>query len=104
MTRSIEVLLAPPWPTDALRGVHVAVVDVLRASPTIATSLSMGAACVIPVAEPADAIAVGHRLGRERVLFCGERDSLRIEGFDLDNSPASFTPLAVAGKTLVMTT
>jgi 2-phosphosulfolactate phosphatase len=104
MTRSIEVLLAPPWPIDALRGVHVAVVDVLRASTTIATALANGAAGVIPVAEPADAIAVGHRLGRDRVLFCGERDSLRIEGFDLDNSPASFTEAAVTGKTLVMTT
>jgi 2-phosphosulfolactate phosphatase len=38
------------------------------------------------------------------VLFCGERESLRIEGFDLDNSPASFAAPIVAGKTLVMTT
>jgi 2-phosphosulfolactate phosphatase len=104
VSRSIEVLLAPPWPADAVRGAHVAVVDVLRASTTIAVALANGAAGVIPVAEPGDAIALGHRLGRDRVLFCGERESVLIEGFDLDNSPASFVPDLVAGKTLIMTT
>ncbi|HEY0613425.1 MAG TPA: 2-phosphosulfolactate phosphatase [Candidatus Elarobacter sp.] len=104
MSRSIEVLLAPPWASEAVRGAHVAVVDVLRASTTIAVALANGAAGVIPVAEPEDAIALGSRLGRGRVLFCGERNSVRIDGFDLDNSPASFTAPAVAGKTLILTT
>ncbi len=87
-----------------MRGAHVAVVDVLRATTTIAVALANGAEGVIAVAEPEDAIALGTRLGRERVLFCGERNAARIEGFDLDNSPASFTPERVAGKMLVMTT
>jgi 2-phosphosulfolactate phosphatase len=104
MSRSVEVLLGPPWSADAVRGAHVAVVDVLRASTTIATALAKGAAGVIPVAEPEDAIALGNRLGRDRVLFGGERHALRIEGFDLDNSPASFTEDAIAGKTIVLTT
>jgi 2-phosphosulfolactate phosphatase len=104
MSRSIDVLLAPPWPADAVRGAHVAVVDVLRATTTIATALANGAAGVIPVAEPEDAIALGNRLGRDRVLFGGERESLRIAGFDLDNSPASFTEAAIGGKTVVLTT
>jgi 2-phosphosulfolactate phosphatase len=104
MPRNVEVLFGPPWPADVVRGAHVAVVDVLRASTTIATALANGAAGVIPVAAPEDAPALGQRLGRDRVLLCGERDSVRIEGFDLDNSPASFTPEAVAGKTLILTT
>lgn len=104
VSRSIDVLLGPPWPADAVRGAHVAVVDVLRASTTIATALANGAAGVIPVAEPEDAIALGNRLGRDRVLFGGERDSQRIDGFDLDNSPASFTEAAIEGKTVVLTT
>jgi len=104
VARCIDVLLGPPWNADAMRGAHVAVIDVLRATTTIAVALANGAAGVIAVAEPEDAIALGNRLGRERVLFCGERDSLRIDGFDLDNSPASFAPPIVAGKTLVMTT
>jgi 2-phosphosulfolactate phosphatase len=104
VTRSIEVLLAPPWPADLVRDTHVAVVDVLRATTTIAIALENGAEGAIPVAEPDDAIALGNRLGRERVLFCGERNAVRIEGFDLDNSPASFAPHLVAGKTLIITT
>ncbi|HEY0393466.1 MAG TPA: 2-phosphosulfolactate phosphatase [Candidatus Elarobacter sp.] len=104
MTRTIEVLFGPPWPADAVRGAHIAVVDVLRATTTIATALANGAAGAIPVAEPEDAIALGNRLGRDRVLLCGERGSVRIEGFDLDNSPASFTRDIVAGKTLIITT
>ena len=102
--RRVDVLLGPPWSADAVRGTHVAVVDVLRATTTIATALAHGAAGVIPVAEPGDAIALANRLGRDRVLLCGERHSVRIEGFDLDNSPASFTPEAVTGKTLLITT
>jgi 2-phosphosulfolactate phosphatase len=59
---------------------------------------------VIPAADAADAMALGQRLGRDRVVLCGERESEHIEGFDLDNSPASFTPETVAGKTLIMAT
>ncbi|MBV8370339.1 MAG: 2-phosphosulfolactate phosphatase [Candidatus Eremiobacteraeota bacterium] len=104
MSRCVDVLLSPPASSDLVRGAHVAVVDVLRATTTIAVALANGAEGVIAVAEPEDAIALGNRLGRERVLFCGERDAVRIEGFDLDNSPVSFTPERVAGKMLVMTT
>ena len=53
MSRCVEVLLGPPWSADVMRGAHVAVVDVLRASTTIATALANGAAGVIPVADPA---------------------------------------------------
>lgn len=104
MSRSIEVILGPPWPVEAVRDAHVAVVDVLRATSTIATALQSGATGVIPVADAADAMAMAQRIGRDRVLLCGERDSELIEGFDLDNSPASFTPDAVAGRTLIMAT
>jgi 2-phosphosulfolactate phosphatase len=104
VSRILDVLLAPPWPAERVRGKHAVVVDVLRATTTITTALANGASGVIPVLVPEDAAALGQRLGRERVLFCGERDAVRIEGFDLDNSPASFPPEVVAGKTLVFTT
>ncbi|HEX3466529.1 MAG TPA: 2-phosphosulfolactate phosphatase [Candidatus Elarobacter sp.] len=104
MSRTIEVVLGPPWPGEAVREAHVAVVDVLRATSTIATALHSGATGVIPVADAADAMAMALRIGRDRVLLCGERDSELIEGFDLDNSPASFTPDVVGGKTLIMAT
>jgi 2-phosphosulfolactate phosphatase len=104
MRRSIEVLLAPPWPTEAIRGAHVAVFDVLRATSTIAAALANGAAGVIPVGEPDEARALGERLGRDRVLLCGERNVTKLAGFDLGNSPAEMNAAAVTGKTIVMTT
>jgi 2-phosphosulfolactate phosphatase len=56
------------------------------------------------VREPDEAIAAMRRIGRDRVLLCGERNSRLIAGFDLDNSPASYTGEAVRGKTLAFTT
>jgi 2-phosphosulfolactate phosphatase len=80
------------------------VIDVLRATTTIAVALHHGATGVIPVREPDEAIATMKRIGRDRVLLCGERASRLIAGFDLDNSPASYTADAVRGKTLAFTT
>ena len=80
------------------------VIDVLRATSSIVTALDNGAAAIVPVREADEAIAVMRRMGRERVLLCGERKSRLIEGFDLDNSPASYTAERVSGKTLVFTT
>jgi 2-phosphosulfolactate phosphatase len=38
------------------------------------------------------------------VLLGGERESRKISGFDLDNSPASYTSAVVGGKTVAFTT
>jgi 2-phosphosulfolactate phosphatase len=43
-------------------------------------------------------------LGREDTLLCGERGAVKVEGFDLGNSPGEFTPEVVGGKRLVMST
>ncbi|MEX0717106.1 MAG: 2-phosphosulfolactate phosphatase, partial [Planctomycetaceae bacterium] len=40
----------------------------------------------------------------ETILLGGERLGVAIEGFDLDNSPASYSPARVAGRTIVFTT
>ncbi len=79
------------------------VIDVLRASTTIATALAHGAAGVLPVADLAEARALAARLG-PGTLLGGERGGVRIEGFDLGNSPREYTPQRVAGKTIVITT
>jgi 2-phosphosulfolactate phosphatase len=80
------------------------VIDVLRATSSIVTALDNGAAAIIPVRETDEAIAIMRRIGRERVLLCGERNARLIEGFDLDNSPRSYDRERVSGKTLVLTT
>ena len=104
MIRSLDVAATPAFAASRAPAAIVVVIDVLRATSTIVAALDNGAAAVVPVRETDEAIAVMHRIGRERVLLCGERASRLIAGFDLDNSPASYTRERVAGKTLVMTT
>ena len=104
MIRSLDVVATPGAAASREPATIAVVIDVLRATSTIVTALDNGAAGIIPVREPDEAIAVMKRIGRERVLLCGERKSLLIAGFDLDNSPASYTAERVAGKTLVLTT
>jgi 2-phosphosulfolactate phosphatase len=77
---------------------------VLRATTVIVRALDAGAKRIIPTLDPEDAIRVRERLGRDGVLLGGERNAVRIDGFDLDNSPASYTPESVGGATIAFTT
>lgn len=95
-------------PQDVAGRVAV-VVDVLRATSTIVTAMAAGAAEVRPAASPAEAGARLARLSaargsREGLILGGERFGLRIEGFDLGNSPLEYTPAAVGGRTIFFAT
>jgi 2-phosphosulfolactate phosphatase len=82
----------------------VVVIDVLRATTTMIHALANGAREVIPCAEIDEARAVAARCPAGSVVLGGERGGRPIPGFDLGNSPASYRPDLVAGKTVVMTT
>ncbi len=87
-----------------LAGGVVVVIDVLRATTVIVHALAQGARAVVAAASVADARVTASRwLARERLLG-GERHGVRIEGFDLDNSPFSYGPEVVTGKTIIFTT
>jgi 2-phosphosulfolactate phosphatase len=104
MIRTLDVAATPASVASRPPAATVVVIDVLRATSTIVTALENGAAGIVPVRESDEAIGVMRRLGRERSLLCGERESRLIAGFDLDNSPASYTRERIADKTLVLTT
>jgi 2-phosphosulfolactate phosphatase len=104
MIASVDTVATPAYGSSRAPVPTVVVIDVLRATSTIVTALGNGAAGIVPVREADEAIGVMRRLGRDRSLLCGERDSRLIAGFDLDNSPASYTRERVAEKTLVLTT
>jgi phosphosulfolactate phosphohydrolase-like enzyme len=104
MIERIDVAVTPASVQAGLRGIAVVVIDVLRATTTVVRALENGASAIIPCLEPDDAIAVRARIGRDRVLLGGERGNTRISGFDLDNSPASYGPDVVDGKTIAFTT
>ena len=82
----------------------VAVIDVLRASTSIAVALANGARAVIPLDSPDEAVIRAKTFDRSDVLLAGERKMRSIPGFDLGNSPRQFTREAVEGKTILMTT
>ncbi|MBX5464881.1 MAG: 2-phosphosulfolactate phosphatase, partial [Clostridia bacterium] len=90
-----------------LEGRAAVVIDTLRATTTIAAALAAGAAWVLPVdsEEEAWSRAAGLRdPSGGRPLLAGERDRLRIPGFDLGNSPAEFTPERVGGRGILLCT
>lgn len=86
----------------ALGEATVVVIDVVRATTTMVEALANGARGIYPVVSTEEAVKLAQSLGRDDTLLCGERRGLKVEGFDLGNSPAEFTPEAVEGKRLVM--
>lgn len=101
----LEVFMSPGELTPAdVQGSVVAMIDVLRASTSIAVALFNGAKTVVPVESVDDALTVAKPFERSQVRLTGERRMLPISGFDLGNSPGQFSADAVGGRTVVMTT
>ncbi len=90
-------------PADT-QGRLVIIVDVLRASTTVATALGNGAKTVIPVEGPDEVISRAKEFHRSQTILAGEQKMHPITGFDLGNSPQDFTRKAVEGKTILITT
>ena len=101
----LDVFMSPTEMTASdTQGRVVAVIDVLRASTTIAVALSNGAKSVIPAEGTDEAITRSKQFERSQVLLAGERRMLPISGFDMGNSPIEFTPDAVSGRTIIIST
>jgi 2-phosphosulfolactate phosphatase len=105
---SVQELLVhnlPDQPRPLSRGTTV-VIDVLRASSTICQALASGASEVVPFREVSEALAAatGDGVRRDDVVLGGERAGGKIAGFDLGNSPGEYTPAAVGGKRVLLTT
>ncbi|TLY32245.1 MAG: 2-phosphosulfolactate phosphatase [Ignavibacteria bacterium] len=83
---------------------NVVVIDVLRASTTIAVALRNGAKEIIPVANVESAVKISGSLFGDVTLRAGERNARRIEGFNLGNSPREFTEAVVRGKSIIFMT
>lgn len=79
----------------------VVIIDVLRATSTIATALYNGAKCVIPVDSVAKCIELGRQIDG---ITAGERDGMIAEGLEHGNSPFEYPREFIGGRTLVLTT
>ena len=90
-------------PPDPLPDCAV-VIDVLRATSTIATALKVGAEAVQTFSSLEELIEAGKQWPKEKRLLAGERGGAKVEGCNLGNSPLDCTPELMADKRLFLTT
>lgn len=79
----------------------VVIIDVFRATSTIASALFNGAKCVIPVDSVPKAIEISKNIDG---IAAGERDGKIAEGLVHGNSPLEYTREFIENRTLVLTT
>jgi 2-phosphosulfolactate phosphatase len=89
---------------DDMRGKTVVVIDVLRACSTMITALKNGAKSIIPVANMDAAGRISKNLDASQYLLCGEKEGIKIDGYQLGNSPLEYTREVVDGKTIILNT
>lgn len=98
----LDVLFSPVQADELFfTGKTTIVIDVLRASSTIITALSNGAKEVVPVGTIEFAVKVSGGIFGGQTLLGGERNTKKIEGFALGNSPAEYSKEIVSGKSIV---
>lgn len=79
----------------------VVIIDVFRATSTIASALYNGAKCVIPVDSVPKAIEISRSIDG---IAAGERDGKIADGLEHGNSPLEYGRDFIENKTLVLTT
>ena len=79
----------------------VVIIDVFRATSTIAAALYNGAKCIIPVDSVAQAIEISKSISG---IAAGERDGMIAEGLEHGNSPMEYHRSFIENKILVLTT
>lgn len=101
--RGLDVCLTPALlPLYNVEDYIVVVIDIFRATSSICYGIENGAEAIIPVSEVEECAA--YREKGLNYLLAAERNGEVVTGFDFGNSPFSYTPEKVAGKTVVLTT
>tara|TARA_B100000686_G_scaffold59877_1_gene64426 strand:- start:14357 stop:15145 length:789 start_codon:yes stop_codon:yes gene_type:complete len=90
------------------KDVNCAVVDVLRATTTIISSLHNECSEIYPVISKNAAKIKARELRKKnikkKILLAGEKDGKALEGFDLGNSPSNFERKIVGNNILIIST
>lgn len=101
----INVLFSPVSVDELyFTGKTSVVIDALRATTTIITALENGAKEIIPVGNVEFAVKVSGGMFGWQTLLGGERNTKKIEGFALGNSPLEYSADIVTGKSVVLYT
>lgn len=104
-TQRVDVHYLPQFVAEhQLADAAVVVIDQLRASSTICYALAAGAREVMPLLEVDAVLEESQRYQQGEILLGGERGGMKLEGFDLGNSPSEYTADVVFGKRILFTT
>ncbi|AGX41129.1 2-phosphosulfolactate phosphatase family protein [Clostridium saccharobutylicum] len=82
----------------------VVVIDMFRATSVIVTALNNGCKEVVPYLTIEETLEHAGKLNRQDYILGGERRAVKIEEFDLSNSPIEYKKNVVENKTVLMTT
>jgi len=78
----------------------VVVIDILRATTTMCVAFDHGAELIVPVEKVEECLTYKP----QGFITAGERSGEHLDGFDLGNSPFSYTREAIGGKKIAITT
>ena len=81
------------------------VIDVLRASSTITAALDNGCKDIVPVKKIGDAFAAKNAIKDGKPVFLGgEREGVKLSGYDFGNSPLEYSESLIRGSHVVLCT
>jgi 2-phosphosulfolactate phosphatase len=99
----VDVCLLPSeFCSERYNGYTAVVIDVLRATTSIAAAVFSGCSAIIPVETVEQAWQEKEKDPQAKLT--GERKGKLISGFDLGNSPFEYTGEAMVGQRFIMTT
>ncbi len=103
--RTLHLLFTPAELDPAsFRGRIFLPVDALRATTCIAQAIASGCVELYPFDSPYTLELFSRALPKGSYVTAMERECKRVEGADLGNSPAEFSPAACAGRKVLMST
>ncbi len=102
-SKKLEICLSPAlYPFHKLEDSIVVVIDIFRATTTFCVALANGAKSIVPFGSAEETLSYKNKEG---YTIAGERNGIKLEGFDLSNSPFDFLDNAnIKGKHIAFTT
>lgn len=87
---------------DLIKDKVVVIIDILRATSVITTAFMNGCKELVPVLTVEEAFEM--KKNDSECILGGERHAIKVDGFDLSNSPLEYTKEVVSGKRIILST
>jgi 2-phosphosulfolactate phosphatase len=97
----LDACLSPDLlPHHELKGRIAVIVDILRATSCMTAGIGSGVSKIQPFANLEECLLMRN----EGFLIAGERNGIKVEGFDMGNSPFDYMNPAIHGRSVAVTT